>query len=203
MADNFLITQGSGTTIATHQNVDGSHEQKVQTTVAALPAGASTEATLAAIKVKTDNLDVLLSTRTKPADTQTVAGTVGIDRTGRTAVFKTGILVTAAITADQVILTYTVTAGKTFWLEYYGYDVRLTVVSATASILGTMSLEIPAGTKAFTSTETNPTTSQTGMRILTFSEPVPVPAGTVIRVVATPAAVTSMTWVANFGGYEL
>lgn len=41
-----------------------------------LPAGASTEATLALIKAKTDNIDVLLSTRTKPADTQIVSGTV-------------------------------------------------------------------------------------------------------------------------------
>lgn len=37
-----------------------------------LPTGASTEATLALIKAKTDNLDVLLSTRTKPADSQHV-----------------------------------------------------------------------------------------------------------------------------------
>jgi uncharacterized lipoprotein NlpE involved in copper resistance len=38
-----------------------------------LPSGASTEATLALIKAKTDNLDVALSTRTKPADTQLVS----------------------------------------------------------------------------------------------------------------------------------
>lgn len=53
-----------------------------------LPAGASTEATLAFIKAKTDNLDVALSTRTKPADvqkvdgsavTQPVSGTVALD----------------------------------------------------------------------------------------------------------------------------
>lgn len=43
-----------------------------------LPAGASTEATLALIKAKTDNLDVALSTRTKPADTQTVSGSVSV-----------------------------------------------------------------------------------------------------------------------------
>ncbi len=128
---------------------------------------------------------------------------VTIDVSGRTSVLKTGTLVTTAVTADQVVLTYTVTSGKTLWLEYYGYDVRLTVLSATASILGTVSLEFPSGTKTFTSTETNPTTSQTGMRILTFSTPVPVTSGTVIRVVCTPAAVTSMTWVANFGGYEM
>jgi hypothetical protein len=37
-----------------------------------LPSGASTEATLALIKAKTDNIDVALSTRTKPADQQHV-----------------------------------------------------------------------------------------------------------------------------------
>lgn len=37
-----------------------------------LPTDASTETTLALIKAKTDNLDVALSTRTKPADTQNV-----------------------------------------------------------------------------------------------------------------------------------
>ncbi len=174
MSDNFLITQGSGTTIATHQNVDGSHEQKVQVT--AIPS------------VAVNNF---------PSDQL-----VTIDRTGRILAMKTGTLVTTAVTADQVILTYTVTVGKTFWLEYYAYDVRLTVLSATASILGTVSLEAPAGTKLFTSTETNPTTSQTGMRTLTFSEPLPIASGTVIRVVCTPAAATSMTWVVNFGGYE-
>lgn len=38
-----------------------------------LPAGSSTEATLLLIKAKTDNLDVALSTRTKPADTQPIS----------------------------------------------------------------------------------------------------------------------------------
>lgn len=47
--------------------------QPVSAAALPLPAGASTEATLALIKAKTDNLDVLLSTRTKPADTQAVS----------------------------------------------------------------------------------------------------------------------------------
>lgn len=51
--------------------VDGSDvTQPVSATSLPLPTGASTEVTLALIKAKTDNLDVLLSTRTKPADTQ-------------------------------------------------------------------------------------------------------------------------------------
>lgn len=53
-----------------------SDTQPVSAATLPLPSGASTEATLALIKAKTDNLDVLLSTRTKPADTQTIAGTV-------------------------------------------------------------------------------------------------------------------------------
>ncbi len=35
-----------------------------------------------------------------------------------------------------------------------------------------------------------------------MGEPVPIAAGTVIRLVVTPAANTSMSWFANFGGYE-
>lgn len=44
--------------------------QPVSAVALPLPAGAATEATLALVKAKTDNLDVLLSTRTKPADQQ-------------------------------------------------------------------------------------------------------------------------------------
>jgi hypothetical protein len=42
---------------------------------AAAPRRGLDRATLALIKAKTDNLDVLLSTRTKPADVQAVSGT--------------------------------------------------------------------------------------------------------------------------------
>lgn len=65
----------SGTFWQATQPVSGSFYQATQPVSAAalpLPSGASTEATLAAIKAKTDNLDVLLSTRTKAADQQHV-----------------------------------------------------------------------------------------------------------------------------------
>lgn len=59
--------------------VDGSAvTQPVSAVALPLPAGASTEATLALIKAKTDNIDVLLSTRTKPADTQIISGSVSV-----------------------------------------------------------------------------------------------------------------------------
>lgn len=135
-----------------------------------------------------------------------VARQVGIvtvdETTGRTTVMKTGTLVTTAVTAGQVILTYTVTAGKTFMLCYWSAGVRMTAASATASIQGVFSLESPAGTALYTQTNTNPTTYATTPTGFTPTDPLPFAAGTVIRVVCTPAATTSMTWIANFGGYE-
>lgn len=122
--------------------------------------------------------------------------------TGRALVMKTGTLVTTAVTADQVILTYTVTAGKTLYLENISLVARLTVLSATASIMGAASLETPSGTKVFTITWTNPTTSLVQPFGETFPEPLPIAAGTVIRFVVTPAAATSMTWIVNLAGYE-
>lgn len=51
--------------------------QPISAAALPLPSGASTEATLALVKAKTDNLDVALSTRLKPADTLTAVTTVG------------------------------------------------------------------------------------------------------------------------------
>lgn len=119
---------------------------------------------------------------------------------GKTNVLKTGNLVTTATTADQVILTYTVTTGKTFYLEYLSVDCRLTTFATTATWFGAASLESPAGTKLITN-------DLSGAGAVTrnpyvFSEPIPIASGTVIRVVCTPGATTSYTWKANFGGYE-
>ncbi len=122
---------------------------------------------------------------------------------GKTAVLKTGQLTTAATTANQVVLSYTVTAGKNLFLEYIDLQARLTVVSATASILGTFIIQI-GGVTVYTGTFNNPTTSDAGSQSIRFtiSEPIPVSAGAVISFLTTPAANTSMLWTANFGGYE-
>lgn len=121
---------------------------------------------------------------------------------GKTSVLKTGTLATTAVTADQVILTYTVTAGKTFHLEYIHLSASRTVIAAAAAVLGLCSVETPSGTKIFTCRFTNPTTSEAPNVIVPIGEPIPIAAGIVIRVVCTPADVTSTTWIANLGGYE-
>ncbi|MCJ7608162.1 hypothetical protein MUP00_00630 [Candidatus Bathyarchaeota archaeon] len=66
---------------------------------------------------------------------------------GKTNVLKTGNLVTTAITADQAILTYTVTSGKTLYLQYLDVTARLTTYATTATLFGAASLENPAATK--------------------------------------------------------
>jgi hypothetical protein len=117
-----------------------------------------------------------------------------------TKVMKTGTLVTTAVTGDQVILTYTVTSGKTLYLKYLKIDTRLTTFAVTATNFGLASLESPAGTKLLTQMQ-----SGAGITLIPpyLLDLITVPSGTVIRVVCTPAAVTSYTWIANFGGYEL
>lgn len=139
----------------------------------------------------------------KTAASSSPIGSVSLGSTlGKTNVLKTGQLTTTATTADQVVLTYTVTAGKTLYITSYTVQARLTVLSATATILGTISLEIPSGTKVYTEDRINPTTAETPPTPTTPVEPIPVAAGTVVRFVCTPAAVTSMRWLASFAGYE-
>ncbi len=122
---------------------------------------------------------------------------------GKTAVLKTGQLTTVAITANQIVLTYTVTAAKTLYLQYIDFAGRLTVPSATASVLGAVIVQI-GGVTVYTGSIVNPTTSDCGSQTvrLMFTEPIPIAAATAVAVLVTPAAATSMLWTANFGGYE-
>ncbi len=143
------------------------------------------------------------------ADVISIQGEVGMipvvsslgNTTGKTNVLKTGSLTTTATTVDQVVLTYTVTAGKTFYLQYVKLASHLTVFPGNGNpiLMGNISLETPSGTKVYTvSMSYNNVTND----LLPLSEPIPITGGTVIRVVVTPAVATSMLWIANLGGYE-
>jgi hypothetical protein len=121
---------------------------------------------------------------------------------GKTVIMKTGNLATTATTVDQVVLTYTVTAGKTFYLQYVDFNCRLTTYANTSVLFGAISLENPSGTKLITELAVAQSGGFPDPIYLAFAEPIPIAAGTVIRVVCTPAASTSFTWQANFGGYE-
>ncbi len=121
--------------------------------------------------------------------------------TGKTIVGKTGTLATTATTADQVVITYTVTAGKTFYLESVNGFARLTTMAATATNFGTLSFETPSGTKVATiNLAGGAGASQWGE--FDFAEPIPIASGVVVRLVCTPSAATAFTFTGNMIGYE-
>jgi len=123
------------------------------------------------------------------------------DTSTKAVVMKTGKLVTTTTTAGQVVLTYTVTALKTFYLEYLSILAVETLIPGNSNpvAMGEASLESPAGTALINGSFISPADVPL---VVPFSEPIPFAAGTVIRVVCTPAATTSASWYANFGGYE-
>lgn len=118
----------------------------------------------------------------------------------RTGTLQTGSLTTTTSTANQVVLTYTIPAGITLYLGMVHLMGHLSVTPGSANPinLGTMSLESPAGTKLFTVDLAHP--DFRGI-LLPLPEPFPIPSGTVLRMVCTPAAATSTLWRVNFGGF--
>lgn len=125
-----------------------------------------------------------------------VPGSINVSR-----VQKTGRITTSATTADQVVLTYTVTASKTFFLEYLELNAFEATIPGNANPidLGSISLEVVAGTKVITDELFHPPNK---CWAISFSTDMPIAAGTVVRVVVTPALLTNTVWIANFGGIE-
>lgn len=122
--------------------------------------------------------------------------------TGKTNILLSGSTTTTSTAANQVIKTYTVTSGKTFYVNWFEVDGSLNTPSATAAFLGVASLESPAGTTIASGAFMNTTTSTVDRLYFYFNEPIPISSGTVIRAVTLPAAATSTRWITNFGGYE-
>ncbi len=100
-----------------------------------LPSGASTEATLALIKAKTDNLDVALSTRTKAADQQHVVvdSSASVPVTGPVTdaqLRASSIPVSVTALVDDTVPSYPPSTPQTLSLSTDG---RLRVVTAGES----------------------------------------------------------------------
>lgn len=166
-----------------------------------LPTGAATEATLSSVNTKIPTLGQAVMAASQPvviASDQTLSIGLGISA-GKTTIGKTATLVTNSNNNDQVILTYMVTAGKTFYLEGFDWKTAKTSVDTSAATYGTISLETPSGTKIQTWIARDAGTDSFAR---SFAEPLPIAAGTVIRFVVTPTNNTSYTWVANLIGYE-
>lgn len=131
----------------------------------------------------------------------TTVGSVSLgNSTGKVNKSTTGTLTSTAVTANQTILTYTVTAGKTLYLEEFDCGVSLNSAAATQTQFGTCSLSIN-GTIVWTQFYKGPG-SGSFMSPVTYSEPIPVAAGQVVLIETTPSAATSFLWYGNIGGYE-
>lgn len=177
-----------------------------------LPTGAATAAlqttgnsNLASIDTKTLAAGQALMAASSPVVIASNQSPVPITASavGKTVQLKTGTLVTTTTTANQVILTYTTTAAKTFFMTYLAVNAYRTTLPGNVNpiFIGTISLESPAGTKLITWPMFHG--PDNGGFTLQIDEDFWVLGSTVIRVVVTPSAVTSTTWIANFGGYEI
>jgi hypothetical protein len=140
--------QPGNTANTTAWKVDGSAAtQPVSAAALPLPAGAATASKQPAIGTAgAASADVLTvqgiasgvavnaALAAAAASSNSPVGSVSIGTSlGKTLVMKTGTLATSATTADQVILTYTVTSGKIFYLTYLDVNARLTTFAATAT----------------------------------------------------------------------
>jgi ribosomal protein L30E len=115
-------------------------------------------------------------------------------------ILATGALASSAGTADQVILTYTVPAGKTFYLSYFEANVKLTTFATTATDFGPVSLR-QNGVKKLTFMNAGPGVLNAPVYV-ELPDALPFQAGDVLTVVCTPTAVTPFTWEANIAGFE-
>lgn len=118
---------------------------------------------------------------------------------GKTMRYGSATLNTTTTTANQVVATYTVTAAKTYYLQYWDLGAQLQASAATSTTFGTMSLTIN-GTVVYQQLLKGP--GVVNIAPITLAEPIPVAAGQIVQLVVTPAAVTGFTWNGNFGGYE-
>lgn len=119
--------------------------------------------------------------------------------TGKTVHLISDNLTTTSTTANQVITTYTVTTGKTFYLQSFDCNVVINSHSTTTVSFGLCSLQIN-GTVVWSSYLAGPGAAITTS--VTYAEPIPISSGTVIQWVANPTSSTSYLWTGNFGGYE-
>lgn len=120
---------------------------------------ASIDSTLALIKAKTDNIDVALSTRTKPADTQAVSGTVtanaGTNLNTSLLSLESGHLASIDTSIASINTKITDGSQKTQIVDSAG--------SSIASIddgNSTKALEVALGATSFVFSSVNSTTAQ-------------------------------------------
>ena len=114
------------------------------------------------------------------------------------------VLVTTAVTADQVILSVTLAASAVYKLITLGCS--YTAWNATEANLGLGRIQADLGSgwvqrfeQRFQNTDLD---NNSGMSILPLGSGIGFASGDGIRAICTPAATTSMRWGASFWGEQ-
>lgn len=112
------------------------------------------------------------------------------------------VLVTTAVTADQVILSVTFAAATTYKMLALGSS--YTTYSATEANLGLGRIQADLGggwvqrfEQRFQNTDLD---NNCGMSILPLGNGIAFASGEDVRAICTPASTTSMRWAASFWG---
>lgn len=145
-------------------------------------------------------LNSLIPVQDQSAASIAPIGSVSLGTTlGKTIQKALGSVATTATTADQVIATVPTTTGKTFFITHFDVMVWLTTPAATFTNFGTVSLELPSGTKVWTQQLQGPGVDRI---VVPVFEALFGTTTQVVRLVVTPAAATAMTWRGNILGDE-
>jgi hypothetical protein len=130
--------------------------------------------------------------------TQPISGSVSLGVNNKTPIMINGVLTSSTTATEQLVCSYTVPAGMTFYLQYVDMSVLFGAPTLTPTLHGYSLLESPAGTTLYHMYSDNQTMNPVGRE---FSEPIPFSSGSVIRITANPYTTTLRYWVGNFGGY--
>lgn len=119
------------------------------------------------------------------------------------AVMNHNVLVTTAVTANQVILTVTFAAATNYKLLTLG--AALTAWNATESNVGLARIECDLTGSAWTQCfeqrfQNTDLDNNSGMSILPLGSGIGFAVGQDLRAICTPAATTSIRWSASFWG---
>ena len=98
------------------------------------------------------------------------------------------------------VVSRTEPGGKNFYLNSFTIEGFFSTPSATATLLGTCSLQIPAGTTVATFNLANPTTSQVDRIVVTPQSPIVVSSSFAFSCANKTA--TSVYWGATYNGWE-
>ncbi len=106
------------------------------------------------------------------------------------------------VSGGSVLTSYNVSSnpGSVFNLNYISISGNLDVPSATATNLGSCSLQIPTGTTVAIWPFTNATTSSQSPMILAPKFPIPVTSSFAIS--CAPLVASKIDWYVNYGGWQ-